>query len=78
MQPETTYVRLGDDRIAYQVLGHGPDLVMTTGGFSQIDIVWEDPGIAVGRAVKGQRRRYPAGRPHRSPRRGRRSPPEPG
>jgi pimeloyl-ACP methyl ester carboxylesterase len=48
VQPETKYTRLGDDRIAYQVLGQGPpDLVMTTGGFSQIDIVWEDPGIAL-------------------------------
>ena len=48
MQPETKYARLGGDRIAYQVLGQGPpDLVMTTGGFSQIDIVWEDPGIAL-------------------------------
>ena len=48
MQPETRYARLGGDRIAYQVLGQGPlDLVMTTGGFSQIDIIWEDPGIAL-------------------------------
>lgn len=48
MQPKTKYARLGDDRIAYQVLGQGPpDLVMTTGGFSQIDIVWEDSGIAL-------------------------------
>jgi class 3 adenylate cyclase len=47
VQPETRYARLGSDRIAYQVLGHGPDLVMTTGGFSQIDIIWEDPGIAL-------------------------------
>jgi len=48
VQPETKYARLGGDRIAYQVLGQGPpDLVMTTGGFSQIDIVWEDPGIAL-------------------------------
>jgi class 3 adenylate cyclase len=48
VQPETRYVRLGGDRIAYQVLGQGPpDLVMTTGGFSQIDIIWEDPGIAL-------------------------------
>src|SRR5829696_6742796 len=39
---------MGGDRIAYQVLGQGPpDLVMTTGGFSQIDIIWEDPGIAL-------------------------------
>jgi hypothetical protein len=43
VQPETKYARLGGDRIAYQVLGQGPpDLVMTTGGFSQIDIIWED------------------------------------
>jgi class 3 adenylate cyclase len=48
VQPETRYARLGGDRIAYQVLGQGPlDLVMTTGGFSQIDIIWEDPGIAL-------------------------------
>jgi class 3 adenylate cyclase len=48
VQPETRYVRLGSDRIAYQVLGQGPpDLVMTTGGFSQIEIIWEDPGIAL-------------------------------
>lgn len=48
VQPETKYARLGGDRIAYQVLGQGPpDLVMTTGGFSQIDIIWEDPGIAL-------------------------------
>jgi class 3 adenylate cyclase len=48
VQPETRYARLDGDRIAYQVLGQGPpDLVMTTGGFSQIDIIWEDPGIAL-------------------------------
>jgi hypothetical protein len=48
VQPETKYAWLGGDRIAYQVLGQGPpDLVMTTGGFSQIDIIWEDPGIAL-------------------------------
>jgi hypothetical protein len=27
VQPETTYARLGEDRIAYQALGEGPDLV---------------------------------------------------
>jgi hypothetical protein len=32
VQPETRYARLGEDRIAYQLLGEGPpDLVMTTG-----------------------------------------------
>jgi len=38
----------GWDRIAYQVLGEGPpDLVMTTGSYSHVDMVWEDPGIAL-------------------------------
>jgi class 3 adenylate cyclase len=48
VQPETKYARLGDDRIAYQVLGHGPpDLVLTFGSFGHIDLGWEDPGIAL-------------------------------
>ena len=48
MQPETRYARLGGDRIAYQVLGEGPpDLIMTTGNYSHVDMVWEDPGIAL-------------------------------
>ncbi|HZA79899.1 MAG TPA: adenylate/guanylate cyclase domain-containing protein [Actinomycetes bacterium] len=48
MQPETKYAWLGDDRIAYQVLGHGPpDLVMTRGGYGHLDIAWEDPGFAL-------------------------------
>jgi hypothetical protein len=48
VQPETKYARLGDDRIAYQVLGHGPpDLVLTFGFFSSVDLIWEDPGLAL-------------------------------
>ncbi|HEV8424116.1 MAG TPA: adenylate/guanylate cyclase domain-containing protein [Actinomycetes bacterium] len=48
MQPETKYARLGDDRIAYQVLGEGPpDLVLTMGAFGHVDLQWEDPGIAL-------------------------------
>ena len=48
MQPETRYARLGGDRIAYQVIGHGPpDLVLTTGNFSHVDIAWEEPGLAL-------------------------------
>jgi len=48
VQPETKYARLGSDRIAYQVLGHGPpDLVMTRGGYGNLDIAWEDPGSAL-------------------------------
>jgi class 3 adenylate cyclase/pimeloyl-ACP methyl ester carboxylesterase len=48
VQPETRYARLGHDRIAYQVLGHGPpDLVLTLNSFGHIDIAWEDPGFAL-------------------------------
>jgi class 3 adenylate cyclase len=48
VQPETKYAPLGDDRIAYQVLGHGPpDLVLTFGSFGHVDLVWEDPGITL-------------------------------
>ena len=47
MRPETKYARVGGDRIADQVLGAGPpDLVMTTGNYSHVDMVWEDPGMA--------------------------------
>ena len=46
--PETKYARLGRDRLAYQVLGQGPpDLVWTMGSFSHVDVVWEDPQIAL-------------------------------
>jgi pimeloyl-ACP methyl ester carboxylesterase len=48
VQPETNYVRLGQDRIGYQVFGHGPpDVVTTIGSFSHMDLVWEDPAIAL-------------------------------
>ena len=48
MQPETKYAWLGRDRIAYQVLGHGPpDLVMTGASLGHLDIAWEDPGLAL-------------------------------
>jgi class 3 adenylate cyclase/pimeloyl-ACP methyl ester carboxylesterase len=48
VQPETRYARLGPDRIAYQVVGEGPpDLVLNVGTFSHVDIVWDDPGLAL-------------------------------
>jgi class 3 adenylate cyclase len=47
VQPETTYAPLGDDRVAYQVLGDGPDLVLTMGAFGHVDLQWEDPGLAL-------------------------------
>lgn len=42
--PETKYARIGDDRIAYQILGDGPpDLVLTTGSTGHVDFRWDDP-----------------------------------
>jgi class 3 adenylate cyclase len=39
---------VGPDRLAYQVLGQGPpDLVLTTGLFSHVDIAWDDPQTAL-------------------------------
>jgi pimeloyl-ACP methyl ester carboxylesterase len=44
--PETRYT-VGDDRVAYQVLGVGPpDLVLTAGQWGQVDMEWEDPSTA--------------------------------
>jgi class 3 adenylate cyclase len=46
--PETSYAQLGRDRLAYQVLGQGPpDLVFTMGSFSHVDMVWDDPQVAL-------------------------------
>lgn len=46
-RPETRYARIGDDRIAYQVIGEGPiDIVFTSGTFSAIDVVWDLPDCA--------------------------------
>ena len=48
MPPETRYAQVGPDRLAYQVLGQGPpDLVFTMGPFGHVDIVWEDPQVAL-------------------------------
>jgi len=45
--PETRYTTVGDDRVAYQVLGDGPiDLVTTPGQWGHLDLEWEDPSVA--------------------------------
>ena len=44
MRPTTKFVKLGNDRIGYQVLGDGPiDLVFLTGMSSHLDLRWEEP-----------------------------------
>jgi pimeloyl-ACP methyl ester carboxylesterase len=48
VQPDTSYASLDGDRIGYQVFGHGPpDVVTTIGSYSHMDLVWEDPGLAL-------------------------------
>jgi class 3 adenylate cyclase len=48
VQPETKYARMGQDRIAYQVLGQGPpDLVMALPSLGHVDLVFEDVGLAL-------------------------------
>jgi class 3 adenylate cyclase/alpha-beta hydrolase superfamily lysophospholipase len=45
--PDTKFVRLGEDRIAYQVFGEGPpDLVYMAGTTDTIDLRWEWPPYA--------------------------------
>ena len=46
MEPKARYARSGDDHIAYQVLGEGPDLVFVSGWVSHVEIAWEVPPLA--------------------------------
>ncbi len=42
----TGYAQLGDDRIAYQVIGEGPvDVVLTVGWWGSFDVEWEDTAL---------------------------------
>ena len=43
MEPETRYATFRGDKIAYQALGAGPDLVHLTGTLTHIDIRWQEP-----------------------------------
>lgn len=43
----TRYARAGDLHIAYQVFGDGPvDLVVVWGTLSEVEVMWEEPGMA--------------------------------
>jgi pimeloyl-ACP methyl ester carboxylesterase len=45
--PETRYAKVGDDRVAYQVMGEGPlDVVATGGQWAHLDIDLEEPAVA--------------------------------
>lgn len=44
-QPETRYTTLGEDRVAYQVLGAGPRDIVSAGQWGHVDLEWEDPAV---------------------------------
>ena len=45
MEPSTGYAQIGDQRVAYSVLGDGPiDIIFTFGFWGSFDVEWEDPG----------------------------------
>src|SRR6266849_5654853 len=44
-QPETRFVSVGRDRVAYQVWGEGPhDLLFLKAFAASVDAIWEHPG----------------------------------
>jgi len=43
VDPETRYATFRGDKIAYQALGAGPDLVLLTGTLTHVDIRWQEP-----------------------------------
>ena len=46
-RPETRYAKSGDVSIAYQVVGESPvDLVLVPGFMSNVELAWEEPGVA--------------------------------
>ena len=45
--PETRFAIVGDDRVAWQQLGNGPrDVVIASGLWSHLDLLWEEPATA--------------------------------
>ncbi|MDR3416285.1 MAG: adenylate/guanylate cyclase domain-containing protein [Nevskia sp.] len=45
-EPETRFTKVGNDRVAYQVSGHGPDFVFSSGLWSHVDMQQEEPSLA--------------------------------
>ena len=46
-EPVTRYARAAGANIAYQVIGEGPgDLVYVPGWVTNVEVMWEDPGLA--------------------------------
>jgi len=46
MEPVAGYTQLGEQRIAFQVIGDGPvDLLVTAGFWGSFDVEWENPTV---------------------------------
>jgi len=44
VHPDTRFARIGEDRVAFSVIGDGPvDVVVTPGLFGSMDAEWDDP-----------------------------------
>lgn len=47
LSPETRFANVGNDRVAYQVLGSGSrDVICTNGQWGHLDLDWDDPSCA--------------------------------
>ena len=46
MTPETQYIRYDGVRLAYQVLGEGPDLLFVCPWFTDLELQWAERGMA--------------------------------
>jgi class 3 adenylate cyclase len=44
--PETRYARGEDGYVAYQAFGSGPPLLFITNWMTNVDVMWEEPGLA--------------------------------
>jgi class 3 adenylate cyclase len=44
--PQTRYALSSEVAIAYQTVGDGPDLIFSSGIFSNLDVMWEEPHFA--------------------------------
>jgi class 3 adenylate cyclase len=46
IRSDVKYAKSGDVHVAYQVVGNGPiDLVLGSSGISQLEVMWEEPGL---------------------------------
>ena len=52
--PETRFTSRDGGKLAYQVLGEGPDLLFVSPWFTDLELQWDEPGSP--RSWRGSRR----------------------